>query len=53
MSTDYEPVRSWFPWLGLVNSGEQGPSARYREIMAEARRGREIVKAIDPIPRPS
>ncbi|WP_446209799.1 hypothetical protein [Micromonospora sp. IBSANI012] len=37
-SIDYGPVRRRFPWVGLVNTGEQDLSARYREIMAEARR---------------
>ncbi|MEH0934238.1 hypothetical protein [Micromonospora psammae] len=50
-SIDYGPVRRRFPWVGLVNTGEQDLSARYREIMAEARRDREIVEAIDNIRR--
>lgn len=50
-SIDNGPVRRRFPWVGLVNTGEQDLSARYREIMAEARRDREIVEAIDNIRR--
>ncbi|WP_165949720.1 hypothetical protein [Micromonospora sp. KC207] len=36
VSIDYEPVRQRFPWVGLVNTGEQDLSGRYRKIMAEA-----------------
>ncbi|MBX6723083.1 MAG: hypothetical protein IRY92_07590 [Dactylosporangium sp.] len=50
-SIDYETVRRRFPWAGLVNTGERDLSARYREIMAEARRNREIVEAIDSVRR--
>jgi hypothetical protein len=44
---DYEAVRRRFPWVGLGASGEHDLSSRYREIMAEARKNREVVKAID------
>ena len=50
-SIDYGSIRERFPWVGLVNVGEQDLSARYREIMAEARRDREIVAAIDSVRR--
>ncbi|MFD8531462.1 hypothetical protein ACFV0L_28985 [Streptosporangium canum] len=46
---DYEAVRRRFPWVGLGESGEHDLSTRYREIMAEARKNREIVEAIDAI----
>ena len=46
---DYEAVRQRIPWAGLVNTGRHDFSARYREIMAEERRNREIVEAIDAI----
>lgn len=48
---DYEAVRSRFPWAGLAETGEHDLSARHREIMAESRRDREIVQAIDAIRR--
>lgn len=48
---DYEAVRSRFPWRSLVETGEHDLSSRYREIMAESRRDREIVEAIDAIRR--
>lgn len=50
-SIDYTRIRRRFPWVGLVNTGERDLSARYREIMAEARRDREIVEAIDSVRR--
>ena len=43
----YEAVRARFPWVGIFDSGESELSSRYREIMAESRRNREIVAAID------
>lgn len=46
---DYEAVRRRFPWIGL--GGDEDLSGRYREIMAEARRDREIVEAIDAVRR--
>jgi hypothetical protein len=42
---DYESVRQRFPWVGLGEDDDL--SGRYREIMAEAHRDREIVEAID------
>lgn len=41
---DYEPLRQRFPWVGLVNTGEQDLSGHYREMTAEAPRGRAIVE---------
>ncbi|MER5418209.1 hypothetical protein [Streptosporangium roseum] len=46
---DYEAARRRFPWIGLGESGEPDLSTRYREIMAEARKNREIVEAIDAV----
>jgi hypothetical protein len=46
---DYESVRQRFPWIGL--GGDENVSGRYREIMAEAHRDREIVEAIDSVRR--
>ncbi|WP_158088698.1 hypothetical protein [Thermoactinospora rubra] len=48
---DYDALRRRFPWAGMVSTGEHDLSARYREIMAEARRDREIVEAIDAVRR--
>ncbi|WP_171050028.1 hypothetical protein [Nocardia cyriacigeorgica] len=48
---DYDAIRERFPWVGLVSTGERDLSSRYREIMAESRRDREIVEAIDAIRR--
>ncbi|WP_405139459.1 hypothetical protein OG589_23190 [Sphaerisporangium sp. NBC_01403] len=48
---DYEVVRRRFPWVGLASIDEPDLAARYREIMAEARRDREIVEAIDAVRR--
>lgn len=48
---DYEAIRACFPWAGLVSTGDGDLSSRYREIMAEARRDREIVEAIDAVRR--
>lgn len=44
---DYDAIRQRFPWVGLADTGEGDLSARYREIMASARRDREIVEAIE------
>jgi hypothetical protein len=44
---DYGSVRQRFPWVGL--GGDDDLSGRYREIMAEAHRDREIVEAIDSV----
>jgi hypothetical protein len=46
---DYEAVRRRFPWVGMGDSGEHDLSVRYREIMAEARKNREVVEAIDAV----
>jgi hypothetical protein len=46
---DYEAIRRRFPWVGRGATGDSDLSARYREIMAAARRDREIVEAIDAI----
>lgn len=48
-SIDYESLRQRFPWVGLVDSGEQDLSGRYREILAAVRRSRAIVESIDPV----
>jgi hypothetical protein len=48
---DIEPLRQRFPWVGLASIDDTDLSSRYREIMAEARRDREIVQAIDTIRR--
>ncbi|NYH86812.1 hypothetical protein [Actinopolymorpha cephalotaxi] len=43
---DLDALRERFPWVGMA--GFEGDfSARYREIMAESRRDRGIVEAID------
>jgi hypothetical protein len=44
---DYQSVRQRFPWVGL--GSDDDVSGRYREIMAEAHRDREIVEAIDSV----
>lgn len=46
-----ESLRQRFPWVGLASIDDAALSSRYREIMAEARRDREIVEAIDTIRR--
>lgn len=48
---DYEAIRKRFPWVGIMDTGDTDLSTRYREIMAEARRDRQIVDAIDEIRR--
>lgn len=48
---DIESLRQRFPWVGMASIDEVDLSSRYREIMAEARRDREIVQAIDTIRR--
>jgi hypothetical protein len=48
---DLESLRRRFPWVGLASIDDPTLSSRYREIMAEARRDREIVEAIDAIRR--
>ncbi|MER6830337.1 hypothetical protein ABT352_30415 [Streptosporangium sp. NPDC000563] len=44
---DYEAIRRRFPWVGCFDSGGNDFSSRYRDMMAEALRDREIVEAID------
>lgn len=46
---DMEALRERFPWVGLASIDETDLSARYREIMAESRRDREIVETIESI----
>ncbi|MEU9884426.1 hypothetical protein [Sphaerisporangium sp. NPDC051011] len=46
---DYEAIRKRFRWVGSIASGERELSQRYRQIMAKARKDREIVEAIDAI----
>lgn len=48
---DLAALRARFPWAGMASIDEAELSARYREIMAEARRDREIVEAIDAVRR--
>lgn len=48
---DYEAVRRRFPWVGLANTGETDLSSRYREIMAQGHRGRQIIEATGSIRR--
>lgn len=48
---DLAALRTRFPWVGLASVDDAMLSSRYREIMAEARRDREIVEAIDAIRR--
>lgn len=44
---DIEELRKRFPWIGLASIDEPDLSSRYREIMAESRRNREVMEAID------
>jgi hypothetical protein len=46
---DEEALRQRFPWFGLLEIDQPDLSSRYREIMAEARRDREIVETIESI----
>ncbi|WP_157594845.1 hypothetical protein [Streptosporangium amethystogenes] len=46
-TADYGAIRRRFPWVGCFDSGEDDLSSRYRDMMAEALRDREIVEAID------
>jgi hypothetical protein len=48
---DVEALQRRFPWVGIASIDEPDLAARYREIMAEARRDRMIVEAIDTIRR--
>ncbi|MFB6724298.1 hypothetical protein ACFCV3_29235 [Kribbella sp. NPDC056345] len=44
---DIDEVRLRFPWVGRVSIDEPELSVRYREILADARKDREIVEAIE------
>ncbi|WP_164903802.1 hypothetical protein [Nonomuraea polychroma] len=45
---DIIALRRRFPWVALVSIDDPALAARrHREVMAEARRNREIVEAID------
>jgi hypothetical protein len=44
---DTDEVRKRFPWVGLASIDEPELSVRYREILADARKDREIVAAIE------
>ncbi len=44
---DIDSVRQRYPWVGLASIDEPELSARYREILADARKDREIVAAIE------
>lgn len=46
---DRGTLRERFPWLGLVSIDEPDLSSRYREMMAEARYGREAIEAVEYI----
>lgn len=44
---DIDEVRARFPWVGLASIDVPELSVRYREILADARKDREIVEAIE------
>ncbi|MET8004313.1 hypothetical protein [Nonomuraea glycinis] len=48
---DVEALQRRFPWVGMASIDEPDLATRYREIMAEARRDRMIVEAIDTVRR--
>lgn len=48
---DYEAIRERFPWVGLGSEEKSDFSARYREIMNQARVDREAMEAIDAVRR--
>lgn len=48
---DLEALRERFPWVGIGTTDETDLSSRYREIMADSLRNREIVDAIEKILR--
>jgi hypothetical protein len=48
-SFDREALRQRFPWFGLLEIDQPDLPSRYREIMAEAHRDREIVETIESI----
>jgi hypothetical protein len=50
-SIDMDALRVRFPWIGLADVDQPDLASRYREIMAESHRDREIVEAIESIRR--
>lgn len=44
---DIDALRQHYPWVVLASIDEPELSVRYREILAEARKDREIVAAIE------
>jgi hypothetical protein len=42
-----DALRERFPWVGLASVDEPELSVRYREILGDARKDREIVAAIE------
>ncbi|MFI7454959.1 hypothetical protein ACIBQX_46340 [Nonomuraea sp. NPDC049714] len=48
---DVKALQRRFPWVGIASIDEPDLASRYREIMAEARRDRMIVEAIDTVRR--
>jgi len=50
-SIDLDALRVRFPWIGLADVDQPDLASRYREIMGESHRDREIVEAIESIRR--
>lgn len=50
-STDYEALRTRFPWVGLVDEEWGDVAARYREIMADALVTGHAADAVEPVRR--
>jgi len=48
-SIDMNALRVRFPWIALVDLDQPDLASRYREIMAESHRDREIIEAIESI----
>ncbi|MEU9884755.1 hypothetical protein [Sphaerisporangium sp. NPDC051011] len=48
---DYEAIRRRFPWVGLGPDEEHDFSQSYRDVMAAAGAGREIIEAVETIRR--
>jgi hypothetical protein len=46
-------LRRRFPWFGSADIDEPDLSVRYREILADSRKNREVVAAIDTIVGPA
>ena len=44
---DIDSVRERYPWVGLASIDEPELSARYRELLADARKDHEIVAAVE------